>query len=77
MPKTVTIHAPIEAELKAKAEEILGQLGLTVTQAIRLFFRQLVAQDGLPFSLSSPNEETLATFRETDAPPEPQPWTPC
>lgn len=66
MPKTATIHAPIEPELKAQAEAILSRLGLTATQAIRLFYRQLVAREELPFETPTSNPETLATFRDSD-----------
>ena len=66
MSKTATIRARIEPELKSEAENVLGQLGLTATQAISLFYRQLVLQRRLPFELVLPNALTLETFQETD-----------
>ncbi len=66
MAKTATIRARIEPQLKSEAEEILGHLGLTATQAISLFYRQLVLQRRLPFELVLPNAITLRTFAETD-----------
>ncbi len=66
MGKTATIRARIEPQLKSEAEDVLGQLGLTATQAITLFFRQLVLQRRLPFELALPNAITLRTFAETD-----------
>jgi antitoxin component of RelBE/YafQ-DinJ toxin-antitoxin module len=44
MGKTSTIRARIEPDLKGKAEQILEQLGLTTTQAITLFYKQLDEQ---------------------------------
>ncbi|MCP4658958.1 MAG: type II toxin-antitoxin system RelB/DinJ family antitoxin [bacterium] len=66
MAKTATIRARIEPQLKSEAENILAQLGLTATQAVTLFFRQLVLQRRLPFELVLPNAITLRTFAETD-----------
>lgn len=66
MAKTATIRARIEPRLKSEAEGILSQLGLTATQAITLFFRQLVLQRRLPIDLALPNAVTLETFAATD-----------
>lgn len=66
MAKTETVRARIEPQLKSQAEDILRQLGLTATQAITLFYRQLVLQRRLPLELALPNAITLKTFQETD-----------
>ncbi len=67
MGKTSTIRARIEPDLKGKAEDIFKQLGLTTTQAITLFYKQVELKKGLPFDVSIPNETTLKTFSDTDA----------
>lgn len=67
MGKTSTIRARIEPELKEKAEHIFHQLGLTVTQAITLFYRQVELRKGLPFDVSLPNDVTRRTFEDTDS----------
>ncbi len=67
MSKTSTIRARIEPDLKGKAEYIFQQLGLTTTQAITLFYKQVELQKGLPFNVAIPNETTLKTFSNTDA----------
>jgi len=41
MSKTATVRARIEPELKKEAENLLGKLGLSATQAIALFYRQI------------------------------------
>lgn len=66
MAKTETIRARIEPGLKSEAEEVLGHLGLTATQAITLFYRQLVLQRRIPFDLALPNAITVKTLQETD-----------
>jgi len=67
MSKTATIRARIEPDLKDKAEHVFRKLGLTTTQAIRLFCKQVELRDGLPFEVAIPNEITRRTFDNTDA----------
>ncbi len=67
MSKTATIRARIEPDLKGKAEHIFQQLGLTTTQAITLFYKQVELKKGLPFDVVIPNETILKTFSNTDA----------
>jgi len=67
MNKSSTIRARIEPGLKDKAEQIFQKLGLTTTQAITLFYRQVELRNGLPFDVAIPNETTRKTFEDTDA----------
>ena len=66
MSKTETIKANIEPGLKHEAEEILQQLGLSVSEAISLFYNQIRQNKGIPFKVKTPNATTQKTFRETD-----------
>ena len=59
MNKTATISARISPELKNGAERIFTDLGLTVSQAITLFYRQVELQQGLPFEVRMPNKTTV------------------
>lgn len=67
MPKTETIRARIEPDLKHEVENILSELGLNPTTAINIFYHQVKLQKGLPFNVSIPNQVTLQTFKDTDA----------
>jgi DNA-damage-inducible protein J len=67
MSKSAMVRARIEPELKKHTEEIFRRLGLSVTQAITLFYKQVEARNGLPFNLVIPTEETTRTFASTDA----------
>jgi DNA-damage-inducible protein J len=67
MPKSASIHARIEPELKEAAEAILKELGLNATQAITLFYQQVRINQGLPFVLRIPNQVTRQTLDDTDA----------
>ena len=48
------VRARIDAELKAEAAEVLRANGLDVSDAIRLFLRQVVRRGGLPFPVRDP-----------------------
>ncbi len=67
MSKTSTVRARMEPDLKEKAEKVFNKLGLTSTQAITLFYKQVEIRNGLPFNIVIPNETTFRTFDETDA----------
>lgn len=54
MAKTATIRARTEPDLKAEAEAVLAELGLTPTQAITLYYREIVRGRGIPFPLRLP-----------------------
>ncbi len=66
MAKTQTIHTRIEPELKENVDAILSQLGLTASEAVKLFYKQVVLNNGLPFEIKLPkyNGETLAAMEE-------------
>ena len=66
MSKTATVRARIEPELKKNVEDIFEQLGLSTTEAINLFYKQVELHHGLPFTVKIPNQETKATFEKTD-----------
>jgi DNA-damage-inducible protein J len=65
--KTLMIHARIDPRLKKSAEAIFSDLGLSTTEAIRLFLRQVELHRGLPFPIVTPNEETIAAMREANS----------
>ncbi len=57
--KTATARALIDPEVKKEAEAILKEMGLSVSNSVELFYRQVVAQRGLPFEIHVPNEKTM------------------
>ena len=64
----VAIQTRVSEELKQEAEAVLEDIGLTTTEAIRLFLKQVVNTGGLPFQpkAKSPNVETLAAMLELE-----------
>lgn len=55
-----------EKEIKESAEDILSQLGLTMSAAVNIFLRQVIRENGIPFELKlrEPNPETMEAIRE-------------
>ena len=64
MAKTETIRARVEPMLKEGAEVIFEKLGLSSTEAITLFYKQVMLRRGLPFNVELPNKETAETLRK-------------
>jgi len=71
MTKTANLYARIEPELKSEAEGILNGLGVPVSNAINIFYRQIVIHRGLPFEVKMPRPQpkdmSLLTEAELDA----------
>jgi addiction module RelB/DinJ family antitoxin len=64
--KTANVTARIKPEIKESAEAILEKLGIPVSVFIDMTYRQVIANNGIPFSLSLP--KTITTRDEmTDA----------
>ena len=64
MSKTKTISARFEPELKHNSETVLGALGLSITEAVTLFYKQISLQHGLPFDVKIPNDVTIKTLKQ-------------
>ena len=53
--KTANVLARVEPDVKAKAEEILEKLGIPVSTAINMLYKQIIITQSLPFKLSLNN----------------------
>lgn len=54
MAKTANLYARIEPEVKEQAESILSALGIPVSNAINMFYKQIILQRGIPFEMKLP-----------------------
>lgn len=66
MATTTMVHIRVDDEIKAQATETLAAMGLSVSDAVRLFLRRVVADQALPFELKVPNARTRAAMAEAD-----------
>ncbi|MEO5796763.1 MAG: type II toxin-antitoxin system RelB/DinJ family antitoxin [Rhodoferax sp.] len=62
--KSAEVRSRIEPDLKKQSIEVLADLGLDLSGAIRLFLRQVVEVKGLPFEIRKPTPETVAAMLE-------------
>lgn len=59
MAKTANLYARIEPDVKEEAEQILSSLGISVSNAINMFYKQIILQKGIPFELKLPANHPL------------------
>ena len=59
MSKTANLYVRIEPDLKEQAEQILSALGIPASNAINMFYKQIILQRGLPFDLKLPETAVL------------------
>lgn len=60
------IRSRIDPHIKAEAVELFEDMGLTLSEAIRLFVYQSVAEKRIPFSIKSPNAKTKAALAKAN-----------
>lgn len=60
------VHVRLDEQMKAQATETLASMGLTVSDAVRVFLMRVVADKQMPFALKAPNAETLVAMAEAD-----------
>jgi DNA-damage-inducible protein J len=63
--KTASARALLDPQVKKQAEEIIKELGLSVSKAYELFYRQVIAHHGLPFELKIPREQTMKAIENS------------
>lgn len=59
--KSANLYARIEPEVKEQAERILASLGIPASNAINMFYKQIILQNGLPFEVKLPAARPLET----------------
>jgi DNA-damage-inducible protein J len=66
MARTSTLHVRIEDDTKEQATVALEAMGLSVSDAVRLFLKRVVADQAFPLELKVPNAATRAAMAEAD-----------
>ena len=54
--KTANVNSRMELEIKQQAEAILERLGIPRSVAIDMYYRQIIAHNGIPFRVAMPKE---------------------
>ena len=64
----VMIQTRISKELKDEADEVLSELGLTISDAVRIFLKQVCLRSSIPFDIKVPEirENTIIAVKGKD-----------
>ena len=57
--KSANIYVRIEPEVKEQAETILSALGVPASNAINMFYKQIILHRGIPFDITIPENKPL------------------
>ena len=68
MAKTDTLNIRINPEVKKQVEATLDDLGLTMAEAVNIFFKQIIMTESIPFMIKKPklNAETLQAMEDAN-----------
>jgi DNA-damage-inducible protein J len=66
MATTTMVHVRVDEDIKVQATETLAAMGLSVSDAVRVFLMRVVAEQQMPFALKAPNAETRAAMLEAN-----------
>lgn len=64
--KTANLYARIEPDVKEQAENILSALGIPASNAINMFYKQIILHRGLPFEVKMPATRPLSVEELTE-----------
>jgi DNA-damage-inducible protein J len=64
MAQTAFVRARIDEDLKDEAAAVLGEMGLTVSDLVRITLTRVAKDRALPFEIKVPNAETIAAMKE-------------
>jgi DNA-damage-inducible protein J len=66
MSADTVVRARIDARVKEKAAGVLAEMGLSVSDAIRMLLVRIAAENALPFEAGAPNAQTVAAKEELE-----------
>ena len=61
------LHVRLDDDLKAQGNAVLEAIGLSASEAVRLFYKRVVAEQAFPLELKVPNAKTRAAMEEARA----------
>ena len=67
MAASAFVRARIDERLKDEAAAVLAEMGLTVSDVVRMTLTRVAKDKALPFELKVPNAETRAAMEEARA----------
>lgn len=66
MASTAFVRARIDETLKTEAALVLADMGLTVSDAVRILLTKVAKDGALPFEMRVPNKLTIETLAKSE-----------
>lgn len=66
MTTTSMVHIRLDEGLKVQATETLDSMGLSISEAVRVFLTQVISEKRIPFELKVPNKKTKTAMEEAN-----------
>ena len=66
MAITTMVHVRVDETIKAQAAATLAEMGLSVSDAVRMLLVRVAAERALPFDVRVPNAETATAIQELE-----------
>jgi len=66
MTATTMVHVRVNESIKTQAAQALTAMGLTVSDAVRVFLTRVATDQELPFALKNPNAASRAAIAEAE-----------
>lgn len=63
MPKT-TMNLRIDGKLKKTAENVIDELGISMSAAITLYLKAIVREKGIPFPVTLEGKRKVSSYRQ-------------
>jgi len=63
---TAMVHVRVDEKVKQKAAKTLAEMGMSVSDAVRILLVRVAAEKALPFSVKIPNPTTVKALRAAD-----------
>ena len=64
--QSTMLHVRMDTEMKRKATETLAAMGLTASEAVRMFFHRIAVDQAFPLELKVPNAQTRRAMAESE-----------
>ena len=77
MPANALVQTRIDPEIRAKAAEVLGELGITVSEAVRILLTRTANEGAIPFALTPEAYDRWFRAKVQEALDDPRPAIPA
>ncbi|PIS28182.1 MAG: type II toxin-antitoxin system antitoxin, RelB/DinJ family [Candidatus Marinimicrobia bacterium CG08_land_8_20_14_0_20_45_22] len=66
MNQNVSVNVRVTEKVKTDAESVLKELGLTMSDAVNIYLRQIALKRGIPFGIRIPNRKTVRAMEDVE-----------